>query len=132
MRYTRPMEHLAWAALAAIASGFGGYFGAYLKKKGENLAVKEDIEGLKLQTAELTKTAKEIEAKISDEIWNRQRHWELTRDSAIKLMEAHARLEDTGDEVVRIESRKRRHLLAPHPSPMEASTALEGWRTARR
>jgi hypothetical protein len=126
------MEHLAWTLLAAIASGFGGYFGAYLKKKGENLAVREDIEDLKVQTAELTKTAKEIEAKISEESWNRQRQWELTRDAAVKLMEAHARLEDAGDEVVRTHSVSRRDLFAPQPGPLEASAALEAWRTARR
>jgi hypothetical protein len=133
-RYTLSMENLAWILLAAIASGFGGYFVAYLKKKGENRAVREDIDDLKIQTAELTKTAKEIEAKISDESWNRQRHWELTRDAVIKLMKANARLLDAGDEVVRVQNPNpaNRDLFSYQPDPRELSAALEKWRMARR
>jgi hypothetical protein len=41
-----------------ICAAAGAYLGSYLKKKGENLATKEDI-------AELTRATKEIEAKIS-------------------------------------------------------------------
>jgi hypothetical protein len=35
----------------------------YLKEKGKNLATKEDIEDLAAQTALLTQTAKDIEAR---------------------------------------------------------------------
>jgi hypothetical protein len=45
------MEHLGWILLAALASGFGGFLGSYLKKKGENLATKEDFQELKDQTS---------------------------------------------------------------------------------
>jgi hypothetical protein len=53
------------------------------KKKGENLATKEDIKDLTAQTALLTQTAKEIEATISDKMWDRQKRWELKRDQII-------------------------------------------------
>jgi hypothetical protein len=62
-----------WLALgiAALVSGLGAYFGAYLKRKGENYATKEDV-------AEITRITKEIEAKISDDTWARQRRWDLS------------------------------------------------------
>ena len=34
----------------------------------------------------VTKTTKEIEAKISDEVWDRQRKWELKRDVLLDAM----------------------------------------------
>jgi hypothetical protein len=63
--------------ISFVAAGAGAYLGSYLKKKGENLATKEDFDDLKAQTAALTTTTKEIEAKIGDEVWNRQKRWEL-------------------------------------------------------
>ena len=66
--------------LNAALVGVGLYLSAYPKKKAESLATKEEFEDLLKQTAELTRTTKEIEAKISDEVWNRQRRWELKRD----------------------------------------------------
>jgi hypothetical protein len=74
------MEHLAWILLVALASAFGGYLGAYLKKKGENLATHEDLEKLVHQMAATTEATKAIEARISDEMWNRQRQWEMKKE----------------------------------------------------
>jgi len=65
---------------SVLCAGFGAYLGAYLKKKGENLATHEDIDRLVEQTAKLTKTTKEIEAKISGDLWSQQKQWELKRD----------------------------------------------------
>jgi hypothetical protein len=62
------------------------FFGAYANKKGENLATKEDI-------AQLTKIAEGIRAKISDEVWDRQKQWELKRDAVLDAIRAHADLE---------------------------------------
>ena len=74
------MEHLAWILIVALASAFGGYIGAYLKKKGENLATHEDLEQLVHQMAATTEATKAIEARISDEMWNRQRQWEMKKE----------------------------------------------------
>ena len=60
--------------------GTGVYLSAYLKKKAEGLATKEEFSDLQKQTAELTRTTKEIEAKISGELWNQQKRWELKRE----------------------------------------------------
>src|ERR1700739_889785 len=60
--------------------GAGIYLSAYLKRKAEGLATKEEFEDLKKQTAELTRTTKEIEAEVSTGIWDRQKRWEMKRE----------------------------------------------------
>src|SRR5208282_4811332 len=67
------------AATTLVSGGVGLYLGAYLKKKGENLATHEDVDKLVEQVRAVTTTTKEIEAKVSGEAWNRQRRWELKR-----------------------------------------------------
>jgi len=62
-----------------IVYAFRPFLGSYSAKKGENLATKEDIR-------ELTKAAEEIKAKISDDVWDRQRQWELKRDAIITVI----------------------------------------------
>ncbi len=65
-----------------------------MRKKGESLATKEDISNLAAQTAILTKTAKDIEAQISDKVWNKQRQWEMKRDSIVSTVQALGRAND--------------------------------------
>jgi hypothetical protein len=75
------METLIILALTTLASAFiGSYLAGYLKKKGENLATHEDIDKLVEQVAAVTKTTKEIEAKITIDVWDRQKRWELKRE----------------------------------------------------
>lgn len=71
--------------LTLVLAGGGAYFGAYLKQKGKNLATQEDIDKLVGQVAAVTKTTKEIEAKISSEVWDRQKLWELKRNVLFEL-----------------------------------------------
>lgn len=75
---------LAFLINAAIV-GSGIYLSSYLKKKAEHLATREEFRDLQRETAELTRTTKEIEAKISDDVWNRQRRWELKRDILLEM-----------------------------------------------
>jgi len=70
---------IVFLANAALVGG-GIYLSAYLKKKAEGLATREEFKDLQKQTAELTRTTKEIEAKISGELWNQQKRWELKRE----------------------------------------------------
>ena len=49
------MEHLVLWALTTLVSAFiGSYLGAYLKKKGENLATHEDVNKLVQQVQAVT------------------------------------------------------------------------------
>jgi hypothetical protein len=68
---------------AGLSAGAGAFIGSYLKKKGENLATHEDINKLVDQVKSVTQATKEIEAKISGELWDRQRHWEAKRDALL-------------------------------------------------
>lgn len=65
------------------------YLEGYSKKKGETLATHEDIDKILVELRATTQATKEIEAKISGEVWTRQKHWELKRqilfDTAQKL-----------------------------------------------
>jgi hypothetical protein len=62
--------------VTAVVAGAGAYLGSYLKKKGENLATHEDVDKLVAQVAAVTETTKQIESKISHDVWERQRKWE--------------------------------------------------------
>jgi hypothetical protein len=39
-------DSMATALMSLIAAGVGAYFGSYFKKKGENLAPREDVEAI--------------------------------------------------------------------------------------
>ena len=73
---------------SSLSAGAGAFLGSYLKKKGENLATHEDIKMLVDQVKIVTQTTKEIEGKISNQIWNTQRQWELRRDAVYSVMQA--------------------------------------------
>jgi hypothetical protein len=68
-----------------VVNVFKPFFGSYAAKKGENLATKEDI-------AQLTKIAEGIKAKISDEVWDRQKQWEMRRDAVLDVVRAIGKL----------------------------------------
>jgi hypothetical protein len=70
-------KYAGTAVTTFVAGGAGAYLGSYLKKKGENLATHEDIDKLVDQVKAVTKATKEIEAKISDDVWSRQKRWEV-------------------------------------------------------
>jgi hypothetical protein len=78
-----------------IFAGAGAYLGSYLKKKGENIASKEDFDDLRMQTRELTAATKEIEAKIDDQVWNRQRQWEMKKEIFIAAAQTVAKADAT-------------------------------------
>lgn len=77
---------ITWLLVTLVGSFGGSWFGAYFKKKGENYATHEDINKLVDQVKAVTAATKEIEARISTEVWNRQRRWELKRDVLLDAM----------------------------------------------
>jgi hypothetical protein len=78
----------------ACLVGAGVYLSSYLKKKAEGLATKEDFKDLKEQTAELTRTTKKIEAEIDQDLWDRQKRWELRRDVMFEAAKAVGAVKD--------------------------------------
>jgi hypothetical protein len=114
--------------LNAVIVGTGIYLRAYLNKKAENLASKEDFKDLKTQTAELRQTTKEIESKIDDQVWNRQRQWELKRDV---LFEMSKRLAQADDALLYLDMAARNADKEGDPFWMENLTKRQnGWTKA--
>ena len=60
-------------------------------------------------------------SQINDQVWDRQRQWELTRDGTLRLMEAHGQLEKAGAEVNRVCGR--------FPDYSAMHEAVEQWKT---
>ena len=96
MTETTVMKSVFWLITAAI-SGAAAYLGSYLHKKGENLATHEDINKLVDQVSAVTTATKQIEAKISGDLWDRQKQWELKRDI---LFDAVKRLNDVDSKLL--------------------------------
>lgn len=82
-----------------LIAGFGGWLGSFLNgyssEKGKNLATHEDIDKLVNQVRIVTQTTKDIEAKISDQVWDRQRRWELKRDQIFKIADQASTAKDS-------------------------------------
>ena len=74
--------------LAFISFFFAAYFGAYAKRKGENIATKEDIENIKDQLESTTRLTESIKAEMAKSIWIDQKGWEFKRDLYCSLIES--------------------------------------------
>lgn len=77
------LKYVLWG-LGVLSVGLGGFLAGYLKKKGENLATHEDIGKVLEEVRATTQATKEIEAKISSAVWDRQKRWELKREVLFK------------------------------------------------
>lgn len=78
------LSYAGISTITVLSAGIGAFFGAYLKKKGENLATHEDVDKLLVQIKATTEATKSIEARISSEVWDRQRQWELKREALLE------------------------------------------------
>ena len=85
---------IGWGISTFVGAFIGSFLGGYLKKKGENFATHEDIEKLVEQVQAVTKATKEIEAKISSDVWDRQKRWEMKRDVLFSAGKAFAAADD--------------------------------------
>jgi len=86
-------KFIVWG-FSILVGAFVGYLAGYMKKKGENLATKEDLDDLVKQVSAVTQATKAIEAKITDQVRSRQRHWEMKRDSLFAALQALGRVDD--------------------------------------
>jgi hypothetical protein len=80
------------STLISLFVGF--YLAGYLREKGKNLATHEDIVKVLDQVRAVTTTTKEIEAKISNDVWDRQKRWELKRDLSFEFAKTVAGAKD--------------------------------------
>jgi hypothetical protein len=96
-------DMLRWViwGLGILVTGLGGFLAGYLKKKGENLAQKENLDNLIREVHAVTTTTKKIEAEISSGVWDRQKRWELKRDV---LFEAARRIAATFDALKNLDN----------------------------
>jgi hypothetical protein len=78
------LSYAGISVVTVLSAGLGAYIGAHLKKKAENLATHEDIDKLLVQIKATTEATKSIEARISNEVWNRQREWEFKRETLLE------------------------------------------------
>jgi hypothetical protein len=84
-----------------VSAAVGSYFGSYFKTKGKNLASKEDIKGLVQQVEAVTTATKQIESKISNDVWDRKKRFEMRREV---LFEAAKRLAKIDDALLNFDS----------------------------
>ncbi len=69
-----------------VTAGLGSYFGAYLKRKGENLATHEDMNRLVEQVEATTRATEEIKSQVSGKLWETQERWKLKKDVYVRLI----------------------------------------------
>lgn len=66
---------------------------AYAGEKGKNFARKEDLDKILAEVRAVTIVQKEIEAKVSGAVWDRQTQWNQKRDIYAGLLAAFSELE---------------------------------------
>jgi hypothetical protein len=66
---------------------------AYAGEKGKNFARKEDLDKILAEVRAVTIVQKEIEAKVSGAVWDRQTQWNQKRDISAGLLAAFSELE---------------------------------------
>ncbi len=110
--------------LSLVGAGLGAYLGSYLKRKGENLATHEDIGRLVDQVTAVTQATKEIEAKISNEVWDRQRRWELKRDV---LLAAARDLNAMQEALIGFHSAYAASTKSGNDNPEAKGAAVDAW-----
>jgi hypothetical protein len=119
-------KYAGFAVTTFVAGGLGAYLGSYLKKKGENLATHEDLDKLVTQMAAVTTATKNIEAQISDDVWQRQKRWEAKREAIFEVMRKLGELEATSARYSSAQEFQRQSGNAPP----DAGQRLEEYLTA--
>jgi hypothetical protein len=80
------MEQWIFPTLSLAGGIVGGLAGSYFSKRGEIRAVQTDLHLLLDQTRAMTTATKEIEAKISNDVWERQKRWDMKREATFEAL----------------------------------------------
>jgi hypothetical protein len=108
-----------------LCAGIGAYVGAYLKKSAENRVIHENFKKVLREVEETRAATKKIESQIDDQMWNKQRRWELKRDI---LIEATKRLTEANDAIYGWDAIMKQ--MKPRPTQDwndDVDTAVERW-----
>jgi len=81
-----PTSYILLAVVSMLTAGMGAHLGAYLRRRGENLATKADFESILKQLSLQTMEVEGIKSEIARAGWVHQRRWELTRDLYVDLL----------------------------------------------
>lgn len=74
-------------AIAVLAPAFTAFFGAYLKKRAETAAIKDDLDEIKEQLVETTRVAEEVRTAIGFQDWHARESLALKRTRLEELYE---------------------------------------------
>ncbi len=124
------LSYAGISIISVLSAGVGAFVGAYLKRKGESLATHEDFQTVLTELKETTRTTKEIENKISDAVWDRQKRWEMKRDTLIDIATKAAAAKDT---LVQLHAIHLTNSTEVKCSPMRVAKQIEvgaAWETA--
>jgi hypothetical protein len=91
-----PTSYLLLIVVSLVTAGLGAYFGAYLRRRGENLATKSDFDELLQQLGRQTQQVEVIKSEIARAGWVHQRRWELSRDLYFELLRTLEELRQKG------------------------------------
>lgn len=103
----------SWA-VAILVGVLGGYLAGYVRKKGENRAMHEDIDRVVRKT-------EEIKAEITGGVWDRQKRWELKREV---LFRAAKTVADTDSFIVEYWSMRETELETKKQASREHREAM--------
>ena len=81
-----PTVYLVIGLISVLSGGIGAFVGAYLRRRGENLATKADFDSLLSQLKQQTREVEEIKSEISQAGWIHQRRWDLKRELYAELL----------------------------------------------
>ena len=107
------------ALITAALNGLLLYFwkpwvNAYAGERGKNLARKADLDLILAEVRDVTETQKQIETKLSGDLWDRQNQWNHKRDTYARLLEAGQKIQDAANGLL---------ALLPHRIAGDATTS---------
>jgi hypothetical protein len=108
--------------LTAVGGFVGGYLGPYWAKSQEIRAIKDNFKELKRQAEATTAATKAIEAKITDDVWDRQQRWQMKRDVFFETTRKIAATKDKLTSLYSIYETDRQGLAANTPERQERRT----------
>jgi hypothetical protein len=117
MTITLDLSFLGMALVSLVGAAAGSYLSPYLKKRAENLATHADLDRLVEQMGAITERTKSIEAAISDDVWDRQKQWEMKRDTLFEVVRTLSGLDNALLELYNAYN-------APIPAEDELKTAI--------